>query len=144
MKYTTKGPMNNRLAEIRQKVGLSPEQVTSLLGEKSVAKLTDYEQGIKTPNLKIALKLAAIYKLPIRVMLDGYFEACRAEIKREEAAVSLNSLHVRLSNLKAAGPDFCSFRNSLDRARVSPRDVSKARRHVAELISITAEKLGHI
>ncbi len=144
MKYTTKGPVTNRIADIRRRNRLTTEQVSILLGEKDTERLEQYESGTKTPNLKTALKLAHIFNLPIRIMLDGYYAACRSEIKKEQLPLAATSRAKREVAAGNSAIDFCTFDAGLAAKPTSEREISKARRHAVNLIRTTAEKLGHI
>src|SRR6266446_9388615 len=52
----------NRLWIARKKVGLGQKSVARLLGHKSTSPISEYETGRLLPNLRTALKLAAIYQ----------------------------------------------------------------------------------
>lgn len=135
--------MKNRLAQIRNSNHLEQKQVAALLGHKTAETISRYERGLKVPNLKTALKLARIYGIPIRVMLDEYYEACLQEIRRQEE---------RLSGVKKIGQreydglgvtDFCTYEHELSSERPSEGAIAKVRRHSAALVRKTADKLGH-
>ncbi len=160
MKHTTKSPISNRLAEIRKRNRLSLEQVSILLGDLTTERLEQFERGAKTPNLKTALKLAHIFNLPVRVMLDGYFDACRAEIKREGLRRTSTSHGKEGFAIAAYAIDFCTFEANLaagpagDRGYADRvlRRAARARRHahamkqlsdrfsIADLQSLNADK----
>ena len=52
----------NRLWIARKKAGLGQKSVARLLGHKSTSPISEYETGRLLPNLRTALKLAAIYQ----------------------------------------------------------------------------------
>lgn len=55
----------NNLWLARKRLGLSQKRVASLLGRRSVSIVSEYERGVKTPPLSIALKLQLIYQTPL-------------------------------------------------------------------------------
>ncbi|MEQ1762145.1 MAG: helix-turn-helix transcriptional regulator [Pyrinomonadaceae bacterium] len=144
MKNTNKGPFKNQLALIRQRNHIQPNQIAKLLGHKTTNRVTEYESGIKTPNLKTALKLAHIYDLPIRVMLDGYYAAVRDEIKREELRLIAKTRGKSRVVARSTPVEYCSIEAKADSASAGTREASHARRHATDLIRKSAEKLGHI
>lgn len=113
---------------------MGQKQVASLLGHSTSDQVSRYERGEKFPSLKTALKLGLIYGIPIRVLLDGYFEACREEIKIEDKRIN-NAFHES---------DFCTIEEKLNPESVNQTDLDKAYTHSASIIRKRAEKLGHI
>jgi len=143
MKNTTKPPFSNQLANIRRSKRIEQEQVAALLGHRGTDQVSRYEEGVQIPNLKTALKLAQIYKIPVRIMLDGYFEACRVEIQRQEALLSVS----KRRNDVAAGEfdefDYCTYEQKLAERSLPEKEITKVRRHSTFLVRKTAERLGH-
>ena len=134
--------VKNRLAEFRKERGLSEEHVASLLGVKTDM-LKCYELGFRIPNLKIALKLAQIYGVPVRVMLDEYYEACRHELRRQAQRFSKNKLE-ELAGSEHADVDFCTFERKLSSSTLTNLEIRRIRSHSALLVRRTAEQLGHL
>ncbi len=132
----------NRLAEIRQETGFNEKRVASLLGVKTDA-LASYEVGFRIPRLKVALKLAHIYGLPVRVMLNEYYEACRREVLQQENRLS-NSEPNRSIGIDEPDLDFCTFEVKLSGNNLTTADIFSVRSHSTVLVRKTAEKLGHI
>lgn len=132
----------NQLALARQKRSIDQKQVAKLLGLKGIDQISRLERGVKLPSLKTALKLGIIYKIPIRILLDGYFEACWDELKRQEKQFS--SSGISKVEYDAADLEFCSIDEKLKSAEITPDDLANAYRHSAELIRRRAEKLDHI
>jgi transcriptional regulator with XRE-family HTH domain len=132
----------NRLAEIRRHRGFDEKRVASLLGVKTDA-LASYEVGFRIPNLNVALKLAQIYGVPVRVMLNEYYEACRREVLQREKRFSNAEVNgsIRLDDLEQ---NFCTFELKLLANNVSAADISSIRRHSTVLIRKSAEELGHM
>jgi transcriptional regulator with XRE-family HTH domain len=138
-----KKAMKNRLAHIRHSNHLEQKQVATLLGHKTTETISRYERGLKVPNLKTALKLARIYGIPIRVMLDEYYEACLQEMRRqEERLLGVNKI-ARRSDEGMAITDFCTYEHELSSESPSEAAIIKVRRHSSALIRKTADKLGH-
>ena len=132
----------NRLAEIRKERGLSEKTVASLLGVK-VDTLECYELGFRIPNLKIALKLAAVYGVPVCILLDEYYEACRRELRwraerlpKKQSSHSIESVNAEI--------ELCTFERKLSSPTLSNLEIRRIRSHSALLVRRTAEKLGHI
>lgn len=99
MLQTEKKPFRNRLAPIRRQRGLKRKQVATLLGHDSVVELARLERGLNVPDLRCALKLAQIYEVPIRMMLDEYYAACREEVSRQESLIASNGSKANTRNL---------------------------------------------
>jgi transcriptional regulator with XRE-family HTH domain len=140
MPKQTKRQVKNRLALFRRRRSLELKQVAGLLGHSSTAQISRYENGLKIPTLKTALKLAAIYDIHIRRMLDGYYEACLEEIKKEDKAHEIRKLAI---SAQAYDVEVCSVEEKLAQGPVSPMTLQHARRHSRDLMRLLAEKLGH-
>lgn len=144
MALKTKRQFKNRLALARRRKSMEQKQVAILLGHKNTEQISRYENGVKVPNLKAALKLATIYKIPIRWLLDEYYQACLKEIRRQEKAVgTANNFLDGGIEAKSQDADFCSFETRLRSANVEPIDLDKASRHSTDLIRLRAERLDH-
>lgn len=133
----------NQLAIIRQRKNIEKKQIAALLGHKSIQQISRYENGVKIPNLRIALKLAQIYGIPIREMLDGYFEACREEVRRQEDRLKFTIKLTAQNDVPPPDSDYCTFENVLLGDHIDKATFFKIRRHSALLVRKTAEKLGH-
>jgi transcriptional regulator with XRE-family HTH domain len=137
--------VGNRLAFLRRRRSLRPKQVAALLGHKSTIPLSYYENGLRIPNIKNALKLAAIYNIPVRVMLDDYYEACLFEVKNEKVhRAALGELKVSESPNEDGHFERCVLEETLAAKKASTFDIDKARRHTSDLIRLIAEKLDHL
>jgi transcriptional regulator with XRE-family HTH domain len=126
--------LTNKLQIYRKRKALRLKQVASLLGRKNTAQLSRYEAGSAVPSLKTALKLAIIYNIPIQVLLEGYFEACREEVRREPAVLQGQTPQV----------EFCTIEEKLAATSPSQSTLDKASRHATNLIRERSEKLDHI
>ena len=137
MKNAEKTIFGNQLERIRISQNLLPEQVAALLGFKTTGPITHFEKGLRTPSLKTALKLAIIYNVPIRAMLDRYYEACLHEVRTRASEVGEAPYCSYVFG-------FCSFEQELSAKQITRASLAKIRRHSSDLIRKTAEKLGHI
>jgi transcriptional regulator with XRE-family HTH domain len=144
MKNTTKAPFKNQLATIRESKRMEQKQIAALLGHRGTKQISSYEQGVKNPDLKTALKLAQIYKIPIRIMLDGYFDACREEVRRQEERLSKAEGSRNTATDQFLEFDFCSYEQVLAKERLGEDDIFKVRKHSTYLVRKTGERLGHI
>ncbi|MFN0279175.1 MAG: helix-turn-helix transcriptional regulator [Pyrinomonadaceae bacterium] len=142
MTSKNKLPYKNKLALARQRRAIEQKQVAVLLGHKGIDQLSRYERGVKLPSLKAALKLGLIYKIPIRVLLDGYLDACREEIRREEEKLNKPSRENLTDPADEA--EFCTIEEKLSSGDVVEIDLAKAYSHAAHLIRRRAEALDHI
>lgn len=140
MKITKKRPIKNQLAEVRKSRNLAQLDVAKLLGHKTSLQLSRWERGIYVPTLKTALKLAQIYNLPVRAMLDEYFMTCREEVRRQEIRLKGTST----TSVDSADVNFCSYEVRLSSKYLKPEDLDNIRSHSTRLIRKTSEKLGQI
>ncbi len=145
MKSKSNPKFKNQLALFRRRQAVEQKQISVLLGHKTTDQISRYERGVKVPDLKTALKLGILYKIPIRVLLDGYFEACREEMRRQEGIFGdSESPQSPSSTNRADKLEFCTIERKLKRKRVERTDLDKAARHCAHLIRRRAEKMGHV
>jgi transcriptional regulator with XRE-family HTH domain len=63
--------LENYLRAHRKRSGLSQDEVAFLLGTRSGTKVSRYESFIRTPALRTALGLAAIYRTPAGELFAG-------------------------------------------------------------------------
>jgi transcriptional regulator with XRE-family HTH domain len=144
MPSAQKEPFTNHLAEIRQSKQLDKKEVSFLLGHKNTTQISQFEQGLRVPDLKTVLKLAQIYNMPIRVMLDEYYSSCRREIEREKLRLDPKPSNGDADGSEASNVDFCTYDRLLASATRNDAELLKVRRHAAYLIRKSAELLGHI
>jgi len=78
----------NRLWTYRRKKGISQKRAAFLLAHKTSSQLSHYERGVKTPNLKNALKLEILYNVPVAFLFRDLFLAISRDIKNKETALS--------------------------------------------------------
>lgn len=135
-----KNRFTNQLLRARMKKSIGQKNVAVLLGHKSSAHLSQYESGERLPSLKTALKLGLIYNIPIHILLDGYLDACRNEMRRGER--NPNTPAGARDNLREI--DCCSFEERLGPSHAAKSDLDKARNHATRLVRLQAEKMDHI
>lgn len=134
----------NHLAEIRKSKRLDKKKVSVLLGHKNTTQISNFEEGLRVPDLKTALKLAQIYDMPIRVMLDEYYLSCRREIEQEKLRLDPHPSVREVDKTERPNVDYCSYDRLLTSESRNEFDLLKVRRHAAYLIRRSAELLGHI
>jgi transcriptional regulator with XRE-family HTH domain len=74
----------NRLAAFRRRMGYSQRRAAHLLGHRSHAALSQYEQGIVLPALATALRLEIILRTPVAFLFPKLYEELRRQIRAEE------------------------------------------------------------
>jgi transcriptional regulator with XRE-family HTH domain len=146
MTKKAKPKYKNRLAQFRKRNLISQKQVGILLGHKGYDQVSRYERGVKLPSLKDALKLGLLYKLPIKVLLDDYFDMCWREFSEQEKRLKKSGRQESVvGKTSADDADFCTIEERLEPNHpVSNDDLNRAYSHSAKLIRRRAEKLDHI
>lgn len=137
-------PFKNRLAEIRKQRGLRRKQVAALLGHDNVTELARLERGLSVPDLRCALKLAQIYKLPVRVMLDEYYDACREEVGRQESLITSSGPKSKRKESANIDTEYCTYEQRLNSGFLNEERLREVRRHTTQLAHKLAEQLGHM
>jgi DNA-binding XRE family transcriptional regulator len=84
MSQTNKHP--NDLARYRRRMRFSQSQAAKLLGHKHAQHLSELELGHHFPSLTTALKLAAIYRVPVDFLFSKLYMHFRSNIRAEEEA----------------------------------------------------------
>ncbi len=87
---TTRSKSPNDLVLYRERMGLSQKQVADLLGLHTTVSLSMIEHGHRSPSLKTALRLAAIYRTPVEYLFSATYLGVRDEIREREQQVSRN------------------------------------------------------
>jgi transcriptional regulator with XRE-family HTH domain len=75
---------DNRLAAFRRRIGYSQRRAAHLLGHKSHAALSQYEQGMVLPALATALRLEIILRTPVAFLFPELYENLRSQVRGEE------------------------------------------------------------
>lgn len=135
----------NRLFLIRNKNALGQKQIAILLGHKTTDQISRFERGTKLPSLKTAFKLGIIYHTPLRVLFNGYYEACLIDLEKRENLLREQETNENYKPVRQIGEtDFCTIEEKLKPFKVKDSDLDKARSHIAELIRTRAERMNHI
>ena len=143
MLQTEKKRFKNRLAEIRKQRGLGQRQVATLLGHAEVTELARLERGLTVPDLRCALKLAQIYELPVRVMLDEYYDACREEVRRQESLITSSGPKTKQKESADTDTEYCTYEQRLSSGFLNEVRLREVSRHTTQLAYKLAEQLGH-
>lgn len=77
----------NELATYRIRMRLSQEQVAQLIGHKRTNYISRLELGRYLPSLPLALKLAALYRVPVDFLYPRLYSSFRDELRRREEAL---------------------------------------------------------
>jgi transcriptional regulator with XRE-family HTH domain len=84
-----------KLLQIRQMLGASQSQLAKLLQfDKGVARISEYENGIRQPNLSVLLAYARVAGVCIDVLVDDAAELPKPPTRR----IPLNGKHKRKVN----------------------------------------------
>ncbi len=71
----------------RERMGFTQQHVAYLLGVRSKTLLSKIEQGHGFPNLKTALKLAVVYRVPVDFLYPDLYSSYREVIRKRELAM---------------------------------------------------------
>ena len=74
----------NRLWRYRRRMGFSQAQVGELAGYLSGADVSRFERGERLPSLILALKLEAIYRVPVAFLYHDLYLRLRDDIHAKE------------------------------------------------------------
>lgn len=72
----------NYLRAYRKRRGFSQEEVAHLLGCRHGTKISRYERFGRTPLLETALAYEVIFRVPVRELFLGIFEAAERETRK--------------------------------------------------------------
>jgi DNA-binding XRE family transcriptional regulator len=125
----------SQLALKRMRLGLEQKQIASLLGDQSIFKYNRLENGQTVANLKDAIKLSLIFRLPISTLFDEHFDKCKKEL---EKCLSSSLLGNRIFLEDAAR---CSYLEMMSSEVISPENANKIRHHVKVLVEERSNKI---
>jgi transcriptional regulator with XRE-family HTH domain len=80
--------LDNYLRAYRKRIGLSQDDVASLLGYKSGAQVSRYERGTRKPTLENSLAFEAILSVPARELFAGRYEKVAKAVSRRAAQLA--------------------------------------------------------
>ncbi len=96
-------PIDNKLWIARKRAGYPQKSVATLLGDRSLSVISEYENGRKLPSLRTALKLEIIYGTPLAELYPGLHGEFATELEgrkkllpkyRRMTAPTANQTHV--------------------------------------------------
>jgi len=132
---------SNRLRLARKRLSYEQKQIASLMGYKAVPSISRYETGQQIPSLKIALKFSILYRLPIRVLFDTYYDECRRELNT--SAEKLKQKPIFWDDLTEP-TDYCSYVEMMNTSFLTDIDKKKVQKHILILMNDRRQKiLGH-
>ena len=136
-----KTKINNRLWQARQKAGLEQKQVAFLLGHKTTDQISRYERGIRTPNLKTALKLEQIYRTRIGLLFPEHFEQFEAEIaaKAAQSQISLAGDNAVIRTKKGDREHSCTHLDLLAQTNPSEEEIELVRQHAIKIHNLLSD-----
>ena len=127
--------IRNQLWRARKRRGLAQKQVAYLLGHKSADLISRYEKGLKTPSLKTALMLEAIFGVPVRMLFRELFEDLNDEVQQKiNSSPLLSAIYSDLFSASDSTGGFCSYEELLKAQPISPSDLITVRRHATMLV----------
>ena len=129
MRKKVETKIKHRLWQARHAFGLEQKQVAFLLGQKTTDPLSRLERGLSIPTLQTALKLEIIYRLPISVLFQGYYEQYKNEV---EARLRTTKVHNNNSELTQPPEDYCTYAELLNESP-SQEELGRVRKHVIKL-----------
>src|SRR5664279_2043177 len=82
----------NNLSQYRSRMRLSQRQAAVLLGHKTAATLSQLEAGRYLQSLKTALRLSAIYWIPVEFLFALMYTQVRDEVRSLEHSAGQGTL----------------------------------------------------
>jgi transcriptional regulator with XRE-family HTH domain len=76
----------NDLVSYRRRLRLSQIEVAKLLGHKTARHVSELELGHHLPSIPTALRLGAIYRVPVDFLFSHMYMRFRAQIRSAEEA----------------------------------------------------------
>ena len=78
----------NDLVLYRERIGFTQMHVARLLSMRDTTLLSKLEQGHKLPNLFVALRLAALYRVPVDFLYPALYKSIREVLRQRESDMS--------------------------------------------------------
>lgn len=131
----------NRLRLARKRLGFEQKQIVNLLGYKALPPISRYETGHRIPSLKVAIKFSILYRLPIRVLFDAYYDECRRELTNRSEKLNQKPI---FSTDVTEPTDYCSYTEIMNASLLTDFDKKKIQKHILNLMTDRRQKiLGH-
>jgi Predicted transcriptional regulator len=128
---------SNLLALRRKHLGYEQKHVAVLLGQKNKYQISHYERGQRVPSLKQAMKLSALYGLPVRKLFESVYLNCQKELNN---AIKQSKLTGKVNYKTVPNIDYCSYLESLRAAEMSETKADKVYRHIKVLVEEQSKK----
>ncbi len=80
MKKKLQKPYANQLKRIRKRVGFTQKELAKLIGQKTTAHISRYENGLKLPSLITALKICSATGSLVDVVFEDLHEQINKEV----------------------------------------------------------------
>lgn len=129
---------SNRLRLVRMRLGYEQKQIVHLLGHKVTSLFSRLETGQKIPSLKVAVKLSILYRLPIRILFNAYYDECRRELNnRTDNLKQKPSFSIDITE----PTDYCSYVEMMNASFVTDIDKAKIKRHAIQLLGERRDKI---
>ena len=122
----------SRLWLARKRLGFEQKQIAQLLAQKNVNPISRYENGNQVPNLKTAIKLSIIYKLPIRVLFSRCYRECFDNLVMRAKKSNQNT---KLKFDLTEPTDYCAYLELLKTNFLNGIEEEKIRRHTLILMN---------
>jgi transcriptional regulator with XRE-family HTH domain len=129
--------IRSRLVLARKRMRFDQKQIAELLRHSSV-QLCRFEVGEQIPRLKVAIKLAILYRLPIRTLFHALYEVCQEELDADLKKIGPVSAPHRDITLPA---DYCSYIELMNSSLLNGSDEEKIRRHIKQLMNDRAHRI---
>jgi transcriptional regulator with XRE-family HTH domain len=133
----TKHSPNRALWQARKRSGLGQKNVAFLLGHETHTKISLYENGQSIPTLQTALRLEAIYKVPVRILFynlfrNGTWEVVERSLKRKQLLANEKANPSASENQLLEG-DYCTYAELLKAPNLPEVERRKAEAHLRYL-----------
>lgn len=121
--------------------GLDRKQVALLLNKKTTDEISIYENGERLPSLGTALRMEAIFQIPIKLLFLELFEKYHAEIEK------IKEQHPQLFPAESYFPQslgharqegICFYAALLQGRTPNQMEIKQVDKHVMNLMSMTS------
>jgi len=126
---------HNKLWQARERTGLERKQVALLAG-KTADEISRYERGLNQPNLKTALKLEIIYRMPVRLLFPDLFRELEDEVAAIRKQYSFpDNEWFPAAKEQLSEEEFCFYGKLLQNRIPNELELRTVKRHVTDLIN---------
>jgi transcriptional regulator with XRE-family HTH domain len=78
----------NTLDIYRRRMGFTTRHVARLLGDRDTSRISKYERGHRLPELRNALRLGIILRVPVEFLFASLYDSLREQIRAEEERIA--------------------------------------------------------